>query len=397
MDKPFRIAYVVIILAPLVLALPFAMDVYVPALPSMSKLFRVDAGEMQLTLTIFMFTAGVIQLFVGPLTDHFGRKPVAYITILLFAIGSFLCAIAQNPIQLILYRIVQASGSCGMLVIAYAIIRDLYHGEQGGKAYSYLNGIIAFSPMFAPFIGSFLDIYLGWPATFLFLLVVALVALLCLRLGLPETLAPEKKQRFQLSIFKEYVSIFRNRLFLWYTLATAAGVSYLYLFCAMSSYIIIRLLHISEAYYGFYFAFMGVSFFVGSMLSGWLIGKIGIYYACVLGFCLTLLGGVIMMAWYYQTGLTINNFIWPMLLIGIGGTICLGAGSGGSMEPFGNTAGAAAALGGGFRFLFMALVGSVAITSHISSTLPLAVPAVIFSVIGLIIFLSKKSTLRFRH
>ncbi len=104
-----------------------------------------------------------------------------------------------------------------------------------------------------------------------------------------------------------------------------------------------------------------------------------------------------MALWYFITGLTINNFIWPMLLIGIGGTFGLGAGSGGAMEPFGDTAGAAAALSGSFRFLFSAILGMVVINKNISSTLPLALPAVLFSLVGLILFLSQRKGLIIIH
>src|SRR3990167_8191307 len=97
--------------------------------------------------------------------------------------------------------------------------------------------------------------------------------------------------------------------------------------------------------------------------------------------------------WYWIGGLSINNFIWPMLLIGMGGTFGMGAGTGGAMEPFGTTAGAAAALGGSFRFLFAAMVGLVVIAENVSSTLPLAVPAILFSAIGLIIFFFKRTLL----
>ena len=100
---------------------------------------------------------------------------------------------------------------------------------------------------------------------------------------------------------------------------------------------------------------------------------------------------------YFITGLTINNFICPMLLIGIGGTFGLWAGSGGAMEPFVDTAGAAAALSGSFRFLFSSILGMVVINKNISSTLPLTLPAVLFSLIGFILFLSQRKRLIIIH
>ena len=374
------------LLAPMVISLALAMDVYVPAVPRIATLFHTSAGKMQLTLTLFMFAAGALQLFVGPVSDQVGRKKSALIVITLYALGTALCAMAQSLHQLIAFRILQALGSCGMLVVGFAVVRDTFHGDDSGQVYSYLNSLIAFSPMFAPFVGSYLDIHFGWPSTFLSLLVIAALATFSMTYGLPETLPPARRKKFDVGIFKEYYSIFTNRLFFVYTLSTAIGLTYLYLFCSISPYIIIRQLHIPEAYYGFYFCFMGISFFIGGVLSARIIKKIGIYRTSLLGFVITLIGGVIMAGWYFIAGLSINNFVWPMLLIGMGGTFCMGAGTSGSMEPFANMAGAAAALGGAFRFLFASAVGAIVIGQNVTSTLPLALPAVIFSIVGIILF-----------
>ncbi len=92
-----------------------------------------------------------------------------------------------------------------------------------------------------------------------------------------------------------------------------------------------------------------------------------------------------MVGWYYLTGLTIDNFIWPMLIIGIGGTFSLGAGTSLSMEPFAETAGAAAGLGGALRFLSAGILGSILITKNIESTLPLSLAATFLSIVGLIL------------
>jgi Bcr/CflA subfamily drug resistance transporter len=383
----YSIPKLVFLLSPLVISLAFAMDIYVPALPHIATLFSVPASAMQLTLTVFMLTAGLMQLIVGPLSDHFGRKPLAIVMTLIFACGTLLCSYADSIASLIAFRMIQAIGACGMLVIAFAIVRDVFSGVKSAQAYSFLNGIIAFSPMFAPFIGSYLDVHYGWPSTFLSLLVIAFAAIATTYFGLSETLPKTHRIKLQSAIFKKYRDIGVHPVFAIYTFATCIGLSYLYLFCSISPYIIIRLLHIPEIDYGFYFCFMGISFFVGSILSGAIVARLGVYRTLLVGFVITLLGGIIMTTWYFVTGLTINNFIWPMLLIGVGGTFCMGAGSGGAMDPFPDHAGAASALSGAARFLFSGIIGTFLITSTVSSTLPLAMSAIIFSIIGLIIFI----------
>ena len=175
----YSVRKLVLLLSPLVVGLAFAMDIYVPALPHISMLFDVSASQMQMTLTVFMLTAGLMQLIVGPLSDHYGRKLLCQMMIFVFALGTVLCSFAVSIETLILSRIVQAIGACGMMVVGFAIVRDVFSGVESAKVYSFLNGIIAFSPMFAPFIGGYLDVYYGWPSTFLALLVIAVIAFIC--------------------------------------------------------------------------------------------------------------------------------------------------------------------------------------------------------------------------
>ena len=179
-----------------------------------------------------------------------------------------------------------------------------------------------------------------------------------------------------------------------YNYAVTAGLSYLFLFFFISPYVIMQLLHIPELRYGYYFFYMGVSFFLGSLLSAFLVKRIGIYNTVISGFFISLAGGLLMIVWYFATGLTINNFVWPMLLIGIGGTLGMGAGNGGAMEPFKETAGAAASVSGFIRFAFSAVIGSLAVSKNISSSLPLSIPAIVLNVIGIIVFLRYKKFLK---
>ncbi len=380
----------------MVLALPLAMDIYVPAVPKIAEMFHVSAGRMQLTLTLFMFVAGIMQLVVGPLSDQFGRKPISILTIIIFSLGTYLCSMATSSTQLISFRAIQAIGACGMLVVSFANVRDLYSGEQSAQIYSFLNGMISFSPMFAPFIGGYLEVKYGWPETFLALLVIALLAFITMGFMIEETLPADQRHQFRWRIFSEYYQIGKNPIFLYYTIATGIGLSYLYLFCSISPYIIIRQLHIPVIHYGYYFCFMGISFFVGSFVSAFIVKRLGIFKTVYLGFILTLIGGILMTAWYFITGLTIDNFIWPMLLIGMGGTFSMGAGNGGAMEPFEREAGRAAALSGSFRFIFSSIVGAIVITNHLKSTLPLAIPAILFSLIGIAYFMYFRAILDFR-
>ncbi|WP_419420347.1 multidrug effflux MFS transporter [Legionella sp. D16C41] len=374
----------ILALTPMVLALPLAMDVYVPAIPHITEVFNTTDTRMLQTLNWFMLSAGLMQLIIGPISDQFGRRIVALWMIAFFAAGSFCCGLAMNVEQLLFYRVIQALGSCGMLVLSFAIVRDLYADEKCARAYSFLNGMISFSPIFATFIGSYLDYYLGWAATFWSLLLIALCAFITMGLWLNETLPRQQRLPVSKELVSQYWFVLRNRNFLVFNLASSIGHSYLYLFCALSPYLIIRCLGIAQTQYGFYFCFMGFSLLFGSFLGGIIVERLGIFRTCLLGYLITLIGGIWMTAWYLLYGLSVYNFIYPMLLIGTGGTFCMGAGAGGAMSPFDEAKGTAAAAIGSSRFLFAGLAGYFLINNTVSSTLPLALPAIVFSMVGLV-------------
>jgi len=393
-DKPPASLLVVLLaLCPLVIALPFAMDIYVPAVPRITTVFHVSDAVMQLTLNLFMLVSGFVQLFVGPITDSYGRTRLTLVSLVCFSIGCLLCAYATSFSMLIFGRVVQAMGSCSMLMLGFAIARDLYTDTKLAVVYSYMNGAIAFSPMFAPFIGSFLDIKFGWPSTFESLLLIPLLALVLYFPLLGETLPLKNRTPLSFKILGSYKRILVHKSFLLFSLANAIGMSYLFVFCATSPVLLIKLLHVPEADYGFYFCFMGLSFFIGSLVSAKIVTRWGIYRTVLIGFAVTLLGGVLMLTWSIVAGLTINSFIWPMLPIGLGGTLCLGASNAGAMIPFGKEAGSASALLGALRFGFAGTVGLV-IAHSVHSVLPLAIPALIFSVVGGGLFLIYQHVLR---
>ena len=314
----------ILALAPLMMALPFAMDIYVPAVPKIATQFHISDAMMQLTLNLFMLVSGITQLFIGPLTDQFGRRPITALCILIFSIGCLICAYSLSITTLLTGRLIEAVGACGMMMLGFAIAKDLYNDTALAKIYSVLNGIIAFSPMLAPSIGSFLDIHFGWPTTFQSLLIISIIAAFLYFYLLPETCPKQKRITINKTLFRTYYLILINPTFLYYTFATAIGLSYLFLFCTMSPIILIKLLHIPEAHFGYYFCFMGFSFFIGSILSVLILERLKIYKTTLLGFIITLLGGAIMLIWHALYGLTLNAFILPMVLIGIGGTLSMG-------------------------------------------------------------------------
>lgn len=126
--KKNSILKTLIALSPMALALPLAMDIYVHAVPRITAVFQTTPAIMQLTLNLFMLFSGVAQLFIGPLTDRFGRQCRELALIVIFTLDTVLCSQAAGITSLIFGSLIQAIGSCGMLVLSFTIARDRHEG-----------------------------------------------------------------------------------------------------------------------------------------------------------------------------------------------------------------------------------------------------------------------------
>ena len=125
---------------------PFAIDMYLPALPSIGGALHATPAAVQMSLMVFFITLGVCQLVYGPLSDIFGRKMPIYVGLAMFNIGSVGCAFAPNVNVLIGFRVLQALGACAGMVVPRAIVRDLYTGDDATRLMSLLMLVVSHFP-----------------------------------------------------------------------------------------------------------------------------------------------------------------------------------------------------------------------------------------------------------
>lgn len=370
----------ILLLGPLVFSFALALDIYVPSIPAIMQELKTNQAVMQLTISLFLLTAGLGQLAIGPVSDQFGRRKVLLLSTVLFIIGSLLCMVALDISFLIFGRIVQALGACGMMVSAFAIVRDLYQGDACARVYSFLNSTIALSPLIAPTIGGYLQYYVGWHASFAFLAILSSLFLIIAFRNITETLAVSNKWSLKKALLG-YIPIFKNRTFFVYTFGAAAGFAGFLTFFSASAYIIIDLLKIPEEHFGFYFAAIGLVFFIGSLISGHFAKTLGTYRTVLFGALLMAISGAVMLYWYWDSGLSIAAFMGPMCIMGIGGAMLMGGGAGGAIEPFPSEAGTASALFGSLEFIFAFVVSQVVSLWKIQSTIPLGATLLILGII----------------
>ena len=144
---------------------PFAIDMYLPALPSIGASLGADTDAVLMSLTAFFVTFGLGQLVYGPISDMVGRKPPLYFGIALFAAASIGCALATDIDMLIAFRFVQGIGAAAGMVVPRAIVRDLHTGVDAARLMSLLMLVFSVSPILAPLTGSIVIELIGWRAS----------------------------------------------------------------------------------------------------------------------------------------------------------------------------------------------------------------------------------------
>ena len=331
---------------------PFAIDMYLPALPTIAADLRASTSATQATLTAFFVTFGVCQLIYGPVSDMLGRKRPLYFGLAVFLLGSLGCSIAPNVDTLILLRVVQGIGAASVAVIPRAIIRDLHTGTQATRLMSLVMLVFSVSPILAPLTGSGLIVVLGWRAIFVVLAIATVLSLFLTAIVLPETrLAQDRIKVSMGEVLRSFASLLRHRRFLGLTFIGGLGISSFFAFLASSSFVYITHFHLTPMQYGLAFSINAVGFIGASQFAAALgerfgmtrvVGvAVGLYAAfAVILFATTVVGIdslVVVMALLFPT--------FAFLGLVVPATMVL------SLDDQGPIAGMAASLGGTLQML----------------------------------------------
>src|ERR671928_16172 len=145
---------------------PLSTDMYLPSLPAIASIFGATPAAVQLTLSAFLLGFAAGQILHGPVSDRYGRKPVLLATLTLFGLTSIACALSPSVPFLIAMRFVQALAASGPIVLARAIVRDLYEGPRAGRELARMGTIMGLVPAAAPVLGGVLDQVFGWRSVF---------------------------------------------------------------------------------------------------------------------------------------------------------------------------------------------------------------------------------------
>ncbi|MDE6266990.1 MAG: multidrug effflux MFS transporter [Muribaculaceae bacterium] len=242
-------------------------DMYLPTIPSMVKEFHTTPSMTQLGLSMAMIGLGIGSVIWGSLSDHYGRKPILVISLILFVIGTAVSLFSNSIIFFILCRLVQGIGAGGGMVLSYSIPADRYQGRQLATVMALVGAINGIAPAGSPLIGGFMADSVGWRGIFVVLLVIGVVMLLW-SLRRPESLDPSKRMTGK--GIKEYVnayfSLFADRRFMTYVLLKAIGIGLLYAYISSATFIYQEHYGFSSMQFGMIFGANALAIAVGSTL-----------------------------------------------------------------------------------------------------------------------------------
>lgn len=256
---------------------PFAIDMYLPALPSIGQSLGASMSAVQASLMAFFISLGVGQLIYGPLSDMVGRKAPLYFGLVLFGAGSIGCALAPDIQTLVVLRFIQGLGASAGMVIPRAVVRDLHTGHDAARLMSLLMLVFSVSPILAPLAGSLLIEFLGWRSVFWAVTVAAALGLVLLATSLRETRpVAERANSSVRSALQGYGVLLRDRHFLGLVFIGAFGISSFFAYLANSSFVLIDHYGLSPRQYSIAFAANAAAFIGASQFTGKLTGRFGL-------------------------------------------------------------------------------------------------------------------------
>ena len=306
------------LLAVLSLLMGFASistDLYLPAMPEMSRSLHSNAGMVAFTISGYLIGFSLGQLLWGPISDRYGRRPSVAIGLVLFVIGSAGCALSGNVLTIIGWRILQAVGACASVALSRAMVRDLYEGNRAAQMLSTLIAVMAIAPLVGPLIGGQILALAGWRAIFWTLVGIGLVTLMAL-FTIPETLPSARRNQESLSrALVRYGLLLRNRRLMGY--AGTGGFLYagVFAYVAGTPFAYITYYHVPAQLYGLLFGLGTIGIMAANIFNSRLVSKFGYDRMLLIGTMMSalsamLVAGAARTEWGGLWGLVVPLFVF---------------------------------------------------------------------------------------
>lgn len=352
---------------------PLAIDMYLPALPTIGRELAASQSSVQVSLAMYFVGIAVGQAFYGPLSDRFGRRPALAVGLVVFVLASIGCAAATSIEVLVVCRFIQALGGCAPLVVPRAVVRDYFDERGSARMLSVLMLVMGLAPILAPLVGGQLLLAWGWRAVFWLLAAYGTVWLIVSSAFLDESLPPSRRRRHAFgAVLGVYGRLLRDRTYVGYVISGGLIFSGLLAYIAGSPFVFIELFDVAPERYGLFFGMNAIGIISASQINRWLAGRMEPRRIVGLVLPVSMAAGIVLLidaatGWGGFAGILVplfffiasHGFVMP-------NTTAL------AMSPHGSVAGSASALLGTLQFVLGAAAGTLVGAWGNGTAVPLA-------------------------
>jgi DHA1 family bicyclomycin/chloramphenicol resistance-like MFS transporter len=287
----------IVLLGSLTAFAPLTIDMYLPSLPTLERVFAASSSAVQLTLSTFLLGLAVGQIFYGPISDRFGRRRPLIIGLTIYTLASLGCAHAPDIDSLIALRLVQALGGSAGAVIARAVVRDMVGPQESARVFSLLMLVMGVAPILAPLLGGYVLLWVDWRAIFWVLALFGLGCLIAALAHLPETRLPAARTRggvlMALGVYRRLLS---DRHFIGYAMATGFGTGGMFVYITASPHLLIEVYGVSAQAYGWIFGINAAGLIAAGQFNRVLLKTISFHRALTLGVLANFLSAAALLA-----------------------------------------------------------------------------------------------------
>lgn len=296
---------------------PLSIDMYLPALPMIGRELHAAESVVQLTLTACLIGLAVGQIISGPLSDTLGRRRPLIAGVGAYAVASIACALAPSAAVLVAFRVLQGLSGAAGIVIARAVVRDMYSGSAAARYFSRLVLIMGLAPILAPVLGGQLLRITTWHGIFVALAVISVLLLIGAALALPETLPPDRRRAsgFRNTV-RAFGMLFQDARFVGFALAGGLGFGAMFAYIAGSPFVLQGIYHLSPQIFSLVFGANALGFVITSQVNGSLVDRIDPARLMLTGLIINLVAGLALLAVVlFGGGLGVAAILPPLFVL----------------------------------------------------------------------------------
>lgn len=338
----------------------FGTHLLLPALPAIREDFGVTGAQAQLVVSLSLLALAAGALVNGPLSDRYGRRPVARFGLLLYVLGSLVAWLAPDLWSLLAGRVIQAVGGGAAITVVRALIRDLYDRDTAASVHGYMASVVLVVPMLVPFLGGVLTDFIGWRSNFIAAAAVGVGVSLFVMLRLPETRGHRDGHAHRIGMLPSLGVLARNRIFVGFALTYACSMGATQAFISGAPLVVIGTLGLSPSEYGLWYMISAAASLTGFWLAGRYSSRRGVHAMIATALPVSLAATVAVLSVGVASGYSPLLFFIPAMWHTFANALIVPNATSGAISARPDIAGAAAGLLGFVQFVLSAIAAQLA-------------------------------------